>query len=150
MTTRLFLDSCVLVDYFAQRETFFEWTVKLRAAQMLGDVQLWCSATSFTDVFYILSKQVGSKALQQAFYESLKFLHVVSLEAADIEQACLWDWEDLEDCLMALAAKKCRAEVLLTRDACGFKKSPVPAMAPREYLERLQEEQGIWYVTETL
>ena len=150
VTTRLFLDTCVLVDYFAKRESFFDATVKLRVAQMLGDVQLWCSAKSLKDVFYIVAREVGSEDLQRAFYESLNFLHVASVDAGCIREACVWGWEDFEDCLVALTAKECRADVLLTRDASGFEKSPVPVMTPWEYLERLQEERGIWYVTETL
>lgn len=149
MTTRLFLDTCVLVDYFAKQEPSFDATVKLRVAQMLGDVQLWCSAKSMGDAYGVLARDAGSEALQRAFYESLEFLHVASVDAGRIREACLWGWEDFEDCLVAVTAKECRADVLLTRDASGFEKSPVPAMSPKEYLEQLHEEQGIWYVTET-
>ena len=51
---------------------------------------------------------------------------------------------------MAVTAERCRADVLLTRDVAGFRRSAVPAMTPDEYLARLKEDEGIWYVTEGL
>lgn len=150
MTTRLFLDTCLLIDYFSARPRFFDPMVKLRIAAMLGDVQLWCSAKSFMDVFYVSSKGVDPVALQKAFTESLGFLQVASVDAECVKEACLRGWDDLEDCLVAVTAERCRADVLLTRDVAGFRRSAVPAMTPDEYLARLKEDEGIWYVTEGL
>lgn len=150
MTTRLFLDTCLLIDYFSARPRFFDPMVKLRVAGMLGDVQLWCSAKSFMDVFYVSSKGVDPVALQKAFTESLGFLQVASVDAECVREACLRGWDDFEDCLVAVTAERCRADVLLTRDVAGFRRSAVPAMTPDEYLARLKEDEGIWYVTEGL
>lgn len=150
MTTRLFLDTRLLIDYFSARPRFFDSMVKLRIAAVLGDVQLWCSAKSFTDVFYVSSKGVDPVDLQKAFLESLDFLQVASVDAECIRDACLRGWGDFEDCLVAVTAERCRADVLLTRDVAGFRRSAVPVMTPDEYLVGLKEDEGIWYVTETL
>lgn len=150
MTTRLFLDTCLLIDYFSARPRFFDPMVKLRVAGMLGDVQLWCSAKSFMDVFYVSSKGVDPVALQKAFTESLGFLQVASVDAECVREACLRGWDDFEDCLVAVTAERCRADVLLTRVVAGFRRSAVPAMTPDEYLGRLKEDEGIWCVTEGL
>ena len=150
MTTRLFLDACLLIDYFLAREPFFDSMVKLRIAGVLGDVQLWCSAKSFTDAFYVGSKAVPSNELQRAFCNSLDFLQVASVDGEDVREACLRGWDDFEDCLVAVTAERCRADVLLTRDTDGFRRSVLPVMTPRAYLDDLQKTQGVWYVTETL
>lgn len=150
MTTRLFLDTCLLVDYFSARAPFFDAMVKLRVAGILGDAQLWCSAKSFTDVFYIASKAVASGGLQRAFLKSLDFLRVASVDEDCVREACLRSWDDFEDCLVTVAAERCRADVLLTRDVTGFKRSAVPVMTPEAYLESLRQGQGVWYVSESL
>lgn len=150
MTTRLFLDTCLLIDYFSARPRFFDPMVKLRVAGMLGDVQLWCSAKSFMDVFYVSSKGVDLVALQKAFTESLGFLQVASVDAECVKEACMRGWDDFEDCLVAVTAERCRADALLARDVAGFRRSAVPAMTPDEYLARLKEDEGIWCVTEGL
>lgn len=124
--------------------------VKLRIAGMLGDVQLWCSAKSFTGAFCVLSKGVDPVDLQKAFLESLDFLHVASVDTECVREVCLRGWDDFEDCLVAVTAERCGADVLLTRDVSGFRCSAVPVMTPDEYLAGLKEDEGIWYVTETL
>lgn len=150
MTTRLFLDTCLLVDYFSARDPFFDAMVKLRVAGILGDAQLWCSAKSFTDAFYIASKAVASDDLQRAFLKSLEFLQVASVDGGRVREACLRGWDDFEDCLVSVTAERCRADVLLTRDVSGFERSAVPVMTPEAYLESLRQNQGIWYATESL
>ena len=40
---KLFLDTNVLIDYFVQRQPFFESIRKLRIAQIFGDVELTCA-----------------------------------------------------------------------------------------------------------
>ena len=150
MTTRIFLDTCLLVDYFSARDPFSDAMVKLRIAGMLGDIQLWCSAKSFTDVFYIASKAVASDDLQRAFLKSLEFLQMASVDGGCVREACLRGWDDFEDCLVSVTAERCRADVLLTRDVSGFERSAVPVMTPEAYLESLRQNQGVWYVTESL
>lgn len=97
--------------------------VKLRVAAMLGDVQLWCSAKSFMDVFYVSSKGVDLVALQKAFTESLGFLQVASVDAECVKETCLRGWDDFEDCLVAVKAECCRVQ------------APGSAPALRSFLE---------------
>ncbi len=82
--------------------------------------------------------------------DTRSFLHVASVDAECVREACLRGWDDFEDCLVAVTAERCRADVLLTRGVAGFRRSAVPAMTPDEYLARLKEDEGIWCVTEGL
>ncbi len=107
---KLLLDTCVLIDYFGRREPFFEACNALRVAEWFGEFELWASAKSFTDVFYVLSRHVPSKDIQRAFCASASFLHVVSIDGNDIARAAQEGWEDFEDCLIAQAARKIGAD----------------------------------------
>lgn len=40
---KLFLDTNALLDYYTQRQPFFEDMKKLRIAQYCGDVEFWAS-----------------------------------------------------------------------------------------------------------
>ena len=55
---RLFLDTNVLIDYYARREPFYDDALKLRIAAFFGDVDLWVCTQSFVDAEYILRKAV--------------------------------------------------------------------------------------------
>ena len=142
---RLLLDTNVLIDYFARREPFFEAWKTLRCAAWFDDVELWASAKSFTDVFYVVSKAAASGQVQSAFLESMKFLHVCAIDGEDVAAAAQACWPDFEDCLVAVAAQKVGADFILTRDMPGFAQSKVPAMRPDEFFGWLLRERHISY-----
>lgn len=147
---KLLLDTCVLIDYFGRREPFFEACNALRVAEWFGEFELWASAKSFTDVFYVLSRRVPSKDIQRAFCASASFLHVVSIDGNDIVRAAQEGWEDFEDCLIAQAARKIGADWIVTRDADGFARSRVPVMAPAAVTDWLRRERHRAYASMTI
>lgn len=143
---RLFLDTNVLVDYFGRREPYFDDCVSLRVMQAFGDAELWASAKSFTDVFYILRKAVGAAELQAAFKRSAEsFLGVCAIGPDDMLRASELSWPDFEDCIVAAAAQKVKADYILTRDVEGFSRSPIPAMPPSRFLARMRDDHGVVY-----
>lgn len=142
---RLLLDTNLLIDYFARREPFFAMWKRLRCAAWFKEIELWASAKSFTDVFYVLAKAVPSANLQQAFLESMAFLHVCSIDGEDIASAAKASWPDFEDCLVSVAAQKIGASFILTRDVAGFSQSPIPSKRPDEFFAWLEETQRIAY-----
>ena len=142
---RLLLDTNVLIDYFSRREPYLQDWLTLLVIQDFGDVELWASAKSFTDVFYLVKKEAGSARLQQMFLESLGFLHVCSIGPVDIEEAAKAAWDDFEDCLIDVAARKVKASFIITRDSGGFSKAHAPALSPRQFIEWLEAEKGLSY-----
>ena len=142
---RVLLDTNVLIDYFAKREPYSEDAFRLRVMQEFGDIELWASIQSFSDIAYILRNVTNNKALQHAFIASLGFLHVCSLDQSDLEAACLDAWADLEDCLIEQCAKKLKAEFILTRDLSGFEKSRVVALTPQHFFTMVTQQYGLTY-----
>ena len=141
---RLFLDTTVLIDYYARREPFYDDTLKLRIAAFFGDVDLWVCTQSFVDAEYILRKAVPITELRSMMAASLEFLNVAAPLADQLPDALASNWPDLEDCLIAHCARNARADFLVTRDTLGFTNAPVPVLTPRGVIERLEGE-GISY-----
>ena len=92
---RAFLDTNVLIDLLTERPPEGVEAVKLLAMQELGDVELWASAKSFTDMFYVMRKENPSEVVQQAFIDSLEYLQVCELGCEDIRAAA----EDQSRCV---------------------------------------------------
>lgn len=67
---RVLLDTNVLIDLYTQRPPEGDIAQKLLVMKEFGDVELWVSAKSFTDVFYVLHKTYSSDYVQSAFEES--------------------------------------------------------------------------------
>ena len=142
---KLLLDTNVLVDYFGARRPFCDQWELINALQMTGYAELWASAESYTDAFYLLRRAVGSEKLQDMFLESLSFVRVCSVDEDDIRKAAERSWSDFEDCLIAVCAEKVKADYIITRDAGGFKRSKILAMDALSFFTMLEEDYGIVY-----
>ncbi|OUO95847.1 PIN domain-containing protein [Rubneribacter badeniensis] len=142
---KLLLDTNVLVDYFGARRPFCDQWELINALQMTGYAELWASAESYTDAFYLLRRAVGSEKLQDMFLESLSFVRVCSVDEDDIRKAAERSWSDFEDCLIAVCAEKVKADYIITRDAGGFKRSKILAMDAPSFFTMLEEDYGIVY-----
>lgn len=141
---KLLFDTNVLVDFYLQREQFSASVNSIAAAAIHGDVELWASAKSYTDIFYIGKKYFTSSVLQNAFLESFKFIHVCSIDIEDIKIAAKECWSDIEDCLIHKSAQKVNADFIVTHDAKGFTNSTVKTASPDDIIKIFADE-GFYY-----
>jgi predicted nucleic acid-binding protein len=139
----LLLDTCVLIDYLGRKEPFFADAQRIIAAGYFGDAALWAPAQSFKDAFYVLEHYVSSASVQQAMLKLLEVVKPVPLLPDDVERAARLQWDDYEDCLVALSAVNAKADYLITRDSKGFARSSVPAASPRAWIEMMEREHGM-------
>ena len=144
---RIFADTNVLFDIFAQREPFKESSYKLMIMQMFDDVEIWTAPQSYLNVFYVLKKVQPASDVQKALFASLEHVNVCTTSHADVQAAFQAGWDDVEDALMALSCKNLAADCLLTRDEKqeGFKHMDVPSLTPEAFLEMWEKEHGVLY-----
>lgn len=142
---RVLLDTNVLIDFFGKRAPFYQDAVKLKAAALFGDIEIWATANSFTDVFYILHKTHDSHAIQDMFIASKEILNICSVTSEVILSTAEKKWPDFEDCLIDTCAKNIRADYVLTRDKEGFSFSHTPISSPKEFFLEFEETTGISY-----
>ena len=136
----LLLDTNVVIDFLGKQPLFFDDTAQVIAAGFFGDAKLWASAQSFKDAFYVLSHYADSMRVQQAMLSLLELVNPVDLTGEDVISAARLQWPDFEDCLVAVCARKIRADYLITRDIKGFEKSLAPVLSPSEWLEHMREQ----------
>ena len=142
---RAVIDTNILIDYFGRREPYFQWWRSLCAIREFGDIELWVAPQSFADAFYILRRQIPADKLQHAFSASLGILNVCSVGLNEVAEATRRCWDDYKDCLIALCAENIDADVLLSRDAAGFKQARVPVYSLEELFRMLEQEYGLVY-----
>lgn len=145
---RVLIDTNILIDYFGRRQPFFSAWEKLLAMHAFGEVDIWVAPQSFADAFYILEKTVDGTALQQAFMDSLEFLHVCPVGHSEVGEASRRAWKDYEDCLIALCAENVAADYLLTRDERGFRNAETPFLSPDAFFAMLERDYGLVYGVE--
>lgn len=142
---RLLLDTNILIDFYTQREPFGRDARKLAIMSTFGDADLWVSAKSFTDIFYVLSKDNATDDIYRAFAESYRYFQFCSVEGADVHMATDRAWPDFEDCLIAICAEKIKADYLLTRDKTGFTASTIPVASPAEFFQMIERDYNLIY-----
>ena len=140
---RVLLDTCVLLDIIARRMPFEE-SIKLLMPHSIGDLELWVSAKSYTDIFYVMKKREESAEIQRAFRKSYEQFNICSVDKEALERAAGLAWPDFEDCLISVCAEKIGADAIITRDEKGFALSSVGACSPADVLKLLQDH-GIQY-----
>ncbi len=61
---------------------------------------------------------------------------ICAADAALTRTALSWGFKDLEDALQAAAAMTWKASFVITRNTRDFKRSPIPALTPGDFLKR--------------
>ena len=142
---RLLLDTCVLMDYFLGREPFVRDVRRLFVMRSFRDAELWTSAKSYTDLFYVGERAHGPAKMQEMIERALPALRICSIDQADIRAALGERWDDFEDCIVWQAARKARADYLITRNAADFARSDVPVLSPAAFFYQMEKDRGLVY-----
>ena len=133
---QVLLDTNVLVDIFAHRpgweasQRVLEWCQAPRRAAWIS----WPTVATFA---YLLESDGDDPATVRAKIGSLRrwaWIHPGTTAALDA--ALGYGFADFEDALQAAFARECGATLIVTRNVVDFADSPVPALAPEDFLSR--------------
>ena len=142
---RVLLDTNIVYDIMCARPFDAEGLEQLKIMHNFGDVELWVSAKSYTDLFYLIRREIGSETAHDALEESLSWLHACSVDESDIERALQVRWFDFEDSLVNVCAEKVRADYIITRNEKGFRNAATPHGTASEFMAFVFEKTNIRY-----
>ncbi len=142
---RLLVDTSVLIDLIFTRKPFDADARKLLMMAYFRDAELWTSAKSYTDIFYVGSRLVGPQRAQDAIESAAGSFGICSIDQQDVREALAAHWDDFEDAIVWRAAQKVKADYLITRNARDFSRSDIPALSPTDFLEHVEKDLGIVY-----
>ena len=135
---RVLFDTNVLLDAVLAREPFVEDAAFLLEAVEAGQVEGVISATTLTDIHYVVKRQ--TKNAEIALDTVIKLLTLMEIGSVDrrvLEQAVVLNLSDFEDAVQVACALSTRLEAIATRDKTGFAASPVLVLSPEELKHRL-------------
>jgi len=131
---RVFIDTNVVVDVIARREPFFADSQAILSLCALGEIDGFVSDLTFCNVAYVMRKQLGSHELRSGLSVLKNCLTVVPIGDAGISAAIADVTADFEDAVQISAAVAAGADVIVTRNARHFNKSPIRACTPTDFL----------------
>lgn len=142
---RALLDTNIVFDMLCRRPFDEDGLLQLKIMHAFGDVELWVSAKSYTDLFYVMRRELESPDAQSVLEESLGWLKVCSIEGNDIRTALDARWHDFEDSLVNICAEKIKADYLITRDEKGFRNATVPHGGASDFMKFVQDKTAVTY-----
>lgn len=135
---KVLFDTNVLLDALLVRVPFAENAAYLLEAVEIGKIQGFISATTITDIYYLVKRHTKSDETAISTISKLLILMEVCLvDRGVIQQAIDLNLNDFEDAVQIAAAMEARLDAIVTRDVAGFIGSPILVMSPEELVKQL-------------
>jgi predicted nucleic acid-binding protein len=120
---KIFLDTNLVLDVLAKRKPFYELSRRIWELVEKGDMAGYLSATTVTDIFYVLRKQLGTERAYDTLRKIMIVFHIASVAETDIRKALHLGFKDFEDALQVVCAQKVKAHCLITRNKEDFREA---------------------------
>ncbi|MGQ0640015.1 MAG: type II toxin-antitoxin system VapC family toxin [Gemmatimonadaceae bacterium] len=133
----ILVDTDVLIDVALDRAPHAEAAAMLLDALERGPSRGFVAWHTVANFYYLVSPRRGQKDTRQYIAELTRLLDVSPAATEHLRAATQLPIADFEDAMQVAAAKACGADLIATRNARDFRRSPVAALPPAEILTRL-------------
>ncbi|SFQ19728.1 type II toxin-antitoxin system VapC family toxin [Caldicoprobacter faecalis] len=129
------LDTNISLDFLIHRQPFFETVNKILIMIKDNYIKAYVSASSVTDIYYIMRKYRTQQERVLMLTEYFKLVDIVSTTKTDILRALKMEATDFEDAVTFQIAKRKGVDYIITRDKKGFTDQAVKTVSPEEFLK---------------
>jgi predicted nucleic acid-binding protein len=131
---RILLDTNVILDVALARQPFCQAAEKILDASDFRRIHLFITASSATDLYYVLRKEKGRDIGLKFLRRLLESVDACSVHEVTLVAALASDFFDFEDAVQNAAAIESRIETIVTRDKAGYRTSPLVVLSPDEFV----------------
>ncbi|MBQ9823663.1 MAG: PIN domain-containing protein [Solobacterium sp.] len=132
------MDTCIILDYLPDRETFADDAEKLILMAAEGEIDGMVTVKSLMDIHYVLKHVLlDEKKTRESLHVLLDSLIPADSASEDAVRALSSKMNDYEDALMSETAKAYHCECIITGNTKDYRSSPVPAVTPSVFLKRV-------------
>ena len=135
----LFLDTNVIIDVLADRKPFSASSTTLFDYADRGKVNLFVSALSYSNIYYIIRKSCSHKEMLSLLRDLDAIAETLDVTRQIITNSLNGSFKDFEDSIQyntAVANKK--MDAIVTRDPKGFKNDNIAVFTPEEALSMIE------------
>lgn len=138
----ILLDTNVVLDLLLRRAKWIETATTIWQAHVAGKVAIFITATSITDIYYIVRKQAGLEAAKAAIPFCLNEFEIISVDKNKLRNAVSMMGTDFEDDLQTVCAAFAGLDAIITRDKSGFHTDLIAVKTPNELVAELNQAKG--------
>ena len=134
---KILIDANVALDVLLERQPFC-----ITGAQILGlskgGIELFISASTITDIYYIIHREQRSREIAAALIKNLlTSANVAAVTGSEIRRAIDLNWADFEDAVQYAAGEAIAVDYIVTRNTFDFASNSLPVVTPSELLSIL-------------
>jgi len=136
---RVLVDTNIMLDAVLYREPFATEAMTLLQEIESKQVYGYVTATTLTDIFYIVRKQTRSlERARQAVSETLRLMEICAVDSTILEDAFASSLTDFEDAVQLACAIAENLDAIITRDADDFAGATLPIWSVPELFTHLR------------
>lgn len=126
----IFVDTNVIIDFLGNRESFSNAATELFDLYEGNKKKIFVSAISYTNVYYLLYKQIKShKEVISLLNTLFDLTELIDVNKNIISQSLHSSFSDFEDSVQFYSAiSNAKIDIIVSRDKKGFKKSTLPVL----------------------
>jgi len=94
---------------------------------------------SLSGIHYVGRRMRGNEAIRDFLGEILGFLTVPPTDHVVARQTLTLPMGDFKDALQVASTLAAKADFIVTRNTADYRRSPVPAITPSEFLRRVRD-----------
>ena len=132
------IDTNIVLDLLLKREQWLADSQAVWKACDDGLLQGHLSAVSFTNIFYLGRRQVGTEMAFSSLHACLESFEVVEIHRETITTALKLTGSDFEDNVQIASAIEAKVDRIVSRNTRDFTHSPIPVVTPAQILAELK------------
>ena len=137
---KIFIDTNILLDVFQNRVPHVDDSIQIWALAESRKADVFISAISFNNIFYIMRKHEGMNSAQRAVEVLNSNFSMVPLVQDIIGKAIMAKMPDFEDAIQFFSALSVEANCIVTRNVKDFPADILPILTPEAFLTQFQEQ----------
>ncbi len=128
----------VILDVLLDRDLFVDDSSFLLSKVERSEIIGFVCATTITTIHYLATKALGVNVASRHINSLLSLFVVAPVNRLVLENAARSKFNDFEDAVLYEAALHAGAEYIVTRNSIDFKKSQLPVLEPREFINMIE------------
>ena len=122
------------MDVLLERQPFVHESAAVVDQVVRGAVTGLIGATTVTAIFYLASREIGSKEAMRQIQKLMNLYEVAPVTRSVLDAAITSNSPDFENAVLGEAAHQAGAQAIITRNLRDFAHSPVRAYTPAQWL----------------
>jgi predicted nucleic acid-binding protein len=134
---KILLDTNVILDIAFERQPFYDDSDRVSSFVEEGRVEGYVSASTFSDLYYIIRKQRGREWTLQFLTRLASVCQVATVDRSVISMALTVNFSDFEDAIQYSTAVVNQLDAIITRNPADFPVVIPRILTPAQLIEEL-------------